>query len=237
MKTCLAILISAALLQQSSTHYYPVATTTHPVATLATEIRIPETSASCTFNTLVAIGLENHIPMGIIVGDTPDTEICKTPLNLKQKTMTVAELIADLKIALPHYQADLQNGELEISPAKLPQGTAQYLELKIAHFQSKPDSHAVLALTLWMSIQRILAPDANINFDIFSSGETVPVIDVSNQDVKTILNMIVDKGNGGVWILQSSKIKSLTHETGMPFEIYGYGGGGPALAEHLTCLK
>ena len=99
MKTFLAVLISAALLQQSSSSYNPVATTTHPVITPATEIRIPENFVHCSFNTLVAIGLENHIPMGIVVGDTPDTEICGIPLNLKQKTMTIAELLDSAKFS------------------------------------------------------------------------------------------------------------------------------------------
>jgi hypothetical protein len=239
MKTFLAVLVSAALLQQSNLQYNPVATTTHPVVTPTTEIRIPETSVHCSFNALVTIGMENHIPMGIIVGDTPNTEICGTSLNLKQKTMTMAELIAAIKAALPHYHVDLQNGVLEISPAKLSKGTAQLLNMQLVHFHSAPEPHTEQGHTLWWAIYGVIAPGAGYAASYLGSlsTETVPGIDASNQNVKTILDMIVDKGNGGVWILYSSKIKRLSPEIETPFDIYGYASDNSVLLEHLTCLK
>jgi hypothetical protein len=239
MKTLLAVLISSALFPQSGGQPFPLAHGTHPPIMLETTIRVPEVATRSALSDLVTIGLENHIPIGIIVEDSPDTYICSTPLNLRHGTMTIAELIAVVDSTVPRYRADLQNGVLDVAPASLPDGVAQLLKLKLSNFRSTPEPHQFLGLDLWKSIRGVLAPGLGLNIvrGVSLSAETVTGMDVTNENVKSVLNMIVDKGNGGVWILDASKIKELSPETPMPYEIYGYLGDNQSLKSAVTCSK
>jgi hypothetical protein len=62
-------------------------------------------------------------------------------------------------------------------------------------------------------------------------------MDVRDETVKSILNMIVDKGGGGVWVLHTSQLKILSAETPMPYEIEGYNGDNGSIAANLSCSK
>ena len=238
MKTFLVVLMSGVLFQQSAPAYFPVAHGSHASVLLSTVIRVPESSRSA-LSDLVAIGFENHIPTGITVAHTPDRDPCGTPLNLKPGTMTVADLISVIGATMPGYRAGLQNGVLEVAPIPLSDGTSQFLAMKLPKFQSSPAPHQLLGLTLWGLIQGVLAPGqgTNIVHPMSLSAETVTGMNIKDGTVKSVLDMIVDKGNGGVWILKSSQIKTLSAESPMPYEIYGYVGDSQSLASNMACSK
>ena len=238
MKMFLVVLMSGVLFQQSAPTYFHIAHGRHASVLLSTVIRVPVTSRSA-LSDLVAIGFENHIPTGITVAHTPDRDTCGTPLNLKPGTMTVADLISEIGATMPGYRADLQNGVLEVAPTPLSEGTSQFLSMKLPKFQSPPAPHQLLGLTLWGFIQNVLSPGrgTNVVHPLSLSAETVTGMNIKDGTVKSVLDMIVDKGNGGGWILKSSQIETLSAESPMPFEIYGYVGDSQSLASSLACSK
>ncbi|HVC47521.1 MAG TPA: hypothetical protein VND90_09775 [Terracidiphilus sp.] len=241
MKVLSALAISAVLLQHSIPPPNPAAQGVHRAVRLNTTVHVLETSAGSAFSDLVAVGLQNHLPIGIVVGEGPDSDICRVPLNFTQETMTVADLIAVIEAGMPGYRAEIQNGVLDIAPKQLPDNTARFLEMRLARFQAAPQTQTVMGFTLWGSIDGILAPRAgrDLNILLSMSAETVPGMDVSNASVKSILNKIVDEGNGGVWVLRTSQLKTLSAETRMPYDIDGYVGEDLDLANRqiLPCAE
>jgi hypothetical protein len=69
------------------------------------------------------------------------------------------------------------------------------------------------------------------------SAETVAGVSATNRTVRSLLNMIVDKGAGGAWILWSAELKTLSPATPMPYEIHGYVGEEQSFASGLKCIK
>jgi hypothetical protein len=239
MKMFLAFVISSALVQQADFTPLPVSQVSHRPVVLGTTVHVSDTSSGSAFSDLVAVGLENHIPLGITLMDTPNSDICRVPLNLKQGTMTVAELIHAIEEVAPGYQVQLQKGVLDVTPGQLPDSTTRFLEMKLAHFQSAPETHQDIGYDLWRPIFGILAPGAGTNSSHLTSlsAERVPAMDVRDETVESILNLIVDSGGGGVWVLRTSQLKTLSAETPMPYEIHGYTGDHGSIAANLTCSK
>jgi len=239
MKMFLAFVISGALVQQADFTPLPVPQVSHRPVMLDTTVHVPDTSSGSAFRELVAVGLENHIPLGITLLDTQNSDICRVPLNLNHGTMTVAELIAAIKATLPGYRVELQQGVLDVTPTQLPDGAARFMETRLAPFQSAAETHQDIGYDLWRPIYGILAPGAGTNSShlISLSAERVPAMDVRDETVKSILNMIVDKGGGGVWVLHTSQLKTMSAETPMPYEIQGYTGDHGSIAANLSCSK
>ncbi len=233
----LAVLALSVLFQQSGALPFSPDHSGHRLVNLDTVIRVQEGSAGSAFTELAAIGFDNHIPIGIVLGGAKGSDICGTTLDLKPGEMTVAELIATIRARMPGYQADLKRGVLDISPTPLPDHAAAFLGLSIGHFHSDPEPLSLLGRNLWPHIRGVIAPGEGTDMSgLFSlSAERVEGMDVANETVESILNRIVDKGNAGMWILKASKLKALSSETAMPYEIYGYVGEDRSLAVNLTC--
>lgn len=231
MKVFSAIAISALLLQQSTARPNPSAQGVHRAISLYSTVQISKASAGSAFSDLVAVGLQNHLPIGIVIGEGQDQDICRVRLNFTQETMTVADLIALIDAGLPGYQAELKNGVLDLTPNQLSDNTARFLGMRLARFHAPPQPQLDMGYALWGYIYGILAPEAGRNLSHLGSmsAETEPGIDVSNASVESILNRIVDKGNGGLWFLRTSQLRTLSAETRMSYDIRGYVGEGSVL--------
>jgi hypothetical protein len=241
MKVLSAIAVSALLLQHPSPPPNPAARGVHPAVRPGATIHLPDTSTGSAFSDLLALGLHNHLPIGIVVGDGPDLNICRTPLRFTQGTMTVAELIGAIEVAVPGYQAEIQNGVLDLTPNEPSDNTARFLAMRLTHFEIAPQAHQEMGYMLWGAVYGLLAPSAGRNLSHLRSmsAETVPGIDVSNASVKSILNKIVDEGNGGVWVLRTSPLKTLSADTGNPIEVHGYVGEETLFADPqmIPCVE
>jgi hypothetical protein len=222
----LAVLASGLLAQQLGVHGLQVNDVTRESATLTSVLKVQKASNGPAFRDLLAIGVDNHIPIGIVLGATPEAGMCEVSLGLSEGSIKVADLITAVQSKLPSYRADLQNGVLNIIPASPSTDTKSLLDMKLSEFRSSPEPHSILGTNLWMFIRAVIAPKEGTAGGGLSptTVERVPGIDVTNQTVRSILNLIIDKGSGGVWILRSSMIKNLSPTTARPYEIYGYVG-------------
>jgi len=237
MKRYSAVLILSVLFQQTGSLPFPIARGNHPEVTDDTIIRISEAPAHSALHDLLVIAFDNHIPLGITVGDTRDTDICGASLKLQRGTVTVAELIAAIEAAEPRYRAAIENGVLAVIPTTLSDATAQFFNTRLAHFQSASGPHQFLGLALWRSVRSVLSPGEgdNVVHPVALSAETVQGMDVQSETVRAILDMIVDEGNGGTWILNASQIKILSGDTPMPYEVYGYVGEDRSFLSNQVC--
>jgi hypothetical protein len=226
MLTFFAVLISGIFTQQLGAHGLQVTTVTHAPVTLTSVLHLHKASTGPAFRDLLTIGVDNHIPIGLVLATAPKTSICNVSLELREGDITVAELITAIDSKLPDYRADLQNGVLNIIPTSLSTDTATLLDMRLSEFRSSPEPHSIIGSNLWMFIRAVIAPaEGTVGGGLSSTMvERVPGIDVTNQDVRSILNLIVDKGSGGAWILHSAMIKNLSSSTPRPYEIYGYIG-------------
>jgi hypothetical protein len=160
------------------------------------------------------------------------------PLKLSEGDITIAGLITAIDSNLPDYQANLQDGVLDIIPKSPSANTAILLDMRLREFRSSPEPHSIVGSNLWMFIRALIAPtEGTVGGGLTSTTvERVPGMDVTNRTVKAILNLIVDKGSGGVWILRSSMIKNLSTTTPRPYEIYGY-VGEEQLVQSISCSQ
>lgn len=226
MKKLVNIVILVGLLPPLGIAPFCFSQEVHGPVTLDTKVRVPGASSGYALDEIVTVGSRNHIPLGIILMDTPNSDYCQARLKLDRGTMTVAGLIAAVRAAVPGYRAELEDGVLDVIPVNLPKVTSRFLRIKLAHFHSAPGTHQDLGYDLWSVIRGILAPGASTDSSHFFSlsAERVPGMDVRDQTVKSTLNLIVGQGGGGVWILRTSRLKALSAKTPMPFQIYGYTG-------------
>ena len=225
----------AVLAAQSSPQVMQVTSNTHPSITPNSVLHLAKPSGESAFRDLLTVGVDNHMPIGFVIGAEPS--ICQVSFERKEGDVTVAELIAMINAQVPGYYADLHGGVINIIPKPLPEKTATFLNIRLTEFHSEPAPHNLLGANLWMFIRSVLAPDQGTGFvgGTSSAAERVPGMNMSNQTVQSILNAIVDKGSGGLWILYTSKIKLLSSETVKPYEIYGYVGAEQYLKSAMQC--
>lgn len=176
------------------------------------------------FETLIATVVDNRIPFGIVVDDRH--YICQEHIGGTGRMESMTQFVNDLVSSMPTYTITFASGVLNVIPKKLNPPAERLLRINIPQFQSEADSHQGLGVNLWMYIRAVIAPKEGTFYAGASSTarETVNGIEVQNQDVRSILNTIVSKGNGGIWILKSDAIKDLSVSTPRPYELKGYVG-------------
>jgi hypothetical protein len=89
-----------------------------------------------------------------------------------------------------------------------------------------------------MFIRGVLIPKEGSGFVGGSRNETtvVSAFSVSNASVESILDLIVKKAQGGLWVMREPPRDWLTHPDGMPFDIFGY-SDGPLPDLSSACTK
>ena len=237
MKILVIAALVAALGQQPQTRGYHVTYEKHSPARLDSIVTIQPTELQSAFQQLLKIGVENHLPLGIIVGAEPS--ICGTPLPFRSGQQTLKELIVDINAILPGYHAALSDGVLDIAPIVLPEGAAKLLNTRLSTFSTGDNPHKLMGSDLWMDIRLILAPDEGVVGGGLSSTmvEKVPGFQVKDKIVNSILNMIADEGSGGVWVLHTSSVKDLLSTRQQPYEIYGYVGQEQHIISDVKCAN
>jgi hypothetical protein len=176
------------------------------------EIVISDLAPSA-FHTIVNTGIENRVPMGIVIDSKH--RLCETVMNVGRRREKLRRFIAEINSTVPGYKAEFERGVLKVYPLDANKTTQTFLNLHIPEFHSRPDTHQGLGIDLWMFIRAAIAPGQGTGFVGGSSTkrEIVPAMDVTDQSVDTILDAIVRKGGGAAWVLQSSKIEELSQST------------------------
>lgn len=186
---------------------------------LDTEITVP--GNQILFSELLSVAHTNSIPLGVTVDS--GHQFCKQQLTGGRRTLRLADYIDQINALPVNYRAALTNGVLEVHPAFDPEAR-RFLDLMISEFHTKPDTQDGLGVRLWMWIRSVIAPGEGTGFTGASSTqrEIVEGINSSHASVQSLLNQIVSKGKGGVWVLQSSQVQALDNRTVLPYRIVPY---------------
>ena len=208
---------------------------THPLVTPDSMIQMPSNGSEPVLQTLFAIATENHIPMGIVMDGRQS--LCKVPLPHNTSAMKVREFTKLVNDTLPAYRISVETGVLNLVPATPPGEVANLLNLKLSEFRASPEPVALVGVDLWMFIRSVIAPNEGTAFTGPSpmNAEKIPSIDIKNLTVQEILNLIVTKESGGVWIIRGAEVKRLSPQLQKPFEIYSYATDQHSLANALSC--
>jgi hypothetical protein len=238
MRRALAVLVIYLMTQALVAPAVSQTRRTHPEIGLNTLVRLPDAAGSSALASLVAIGFDNHIPMGIALLHGAETDACRIPLHFQRREMTMEDLINALEAQMAGYRARVENGVLNVIPQALPDGADQLLEIRIEEFRSAPGVREIQASDLWRSIMAVVAPSEGVNINQMvplSLDDTVKGIAVAHESVRSILNTLVREGSGGIWVLDASRVRELTAETPMPYEVHGYLSNEDSIVSSFAC--
>jgi hypothetical protein len=170
---------------------------------------------------LVDIGIHNELPLGIVIeGDS----LCTHQLVSTGLESTVIDVVSKIDMQIPGYTGEIQDGVLLVHPKVMQSGTLGALNLTIPQFSTSKSSPDRMGVSLWMYIRAILVPTEGSGFvgGTRRATESVPSFQVSNATVRTILNIVATKGQGGLWALHEVPSDWLKRPNTIPYEIYEY---------------
>jgi hypothetical protein len=216
-----AVLIFAASAQQDEPRYAAKPQDGSIAVSANTILRVPETAGGSALQQILAIGRENHLPLGIVV---PDRTLCSTRLTLSEREPSVQALLAEINQQFPTYRAELLDSTVNIEPRNLPAQDARLLDTRIDQFTSRSATHQGMGVHLWMFIRAVLVPGESTGFAGGSSthAERLTGIHVEQQSVAQILNLIVRKGHGGLWAVRNLQPGWERSSPVLPYEIFAY---------------
>jgi len=186
-----------------------------------TILTVSETVTGSALQQIVAIGRENHLPLGIVA---PDRILCSTPLIFSERAPSVQTLLAEINQQIPTYRADLVDNTVNVEPRSLPTQDARLLDTQIGQFTSRPDTHQGMGVNLWMFVRAVLVSGESTGFAGGSStrAEKLTGIHVEQLSVAQILNLIARKGHGGLWAVKSLQPGWEKSSPSLPYEILSY---------------
>lgn len=167
-------------------------------------------------------GLQNRVPVGIVLSG--DGSLCKSRKSIAQANGTVGRLMTEV-LSGTSYTWSAEHGIVEIKPVAIPQPQASILRMKINRFGGIDTTIQGLGIILTGDIKAQLHPNEGYAGDILSSpdAETIPPFQLRDKSVEQVANYIVSLGGKGVWLLDSSEIRT-----------FGYKEDAKALSG-LTC--
>jgi hypothetical protein len=181
-----------------------------------------------TLVSLIQIGWHNKVPFGIVTeGDT----LCTHKPAISTGEMTIAHLIAEVNANIPGYVAELSDGVLLIHPIKISPDTDRALHLVIHNFSSAPTTLQELGIGLWMYMRAELVPGQTSAFTggVQRDAELLPSINVPETTVESLLNLLISKKSGGVWVMNQVDGEWLRNPKTIPYEIFSYSGDAQAV--------
>lgn len=202
-------------------------------------LEFKEPVGSNALSSVLRIGVDNQIPLGIVLGGGQLDDLCDLNVEWPAGTTTLRRFVSMINRDMPRYQASWRMGVLVLEPVSLSRDVEQLLGLQLKSFSSPPENFAILGSNLWMNIRSTISPTQGTIGGGFSStmSETLPEVKMMNKSVESALNTIVNQGSGAVWILHGAEVKNLEATTQQPYRIYGYVGESEMIKSRLGCSK
>jgi len=172
------------------------------------------------FEAILRFGRENNIPLGVIVGN----QFCSTVLiDFRTQRASVRSVLEELAKKLPSYHWTLEDNVVVFAPDHIPEATDQFLAVEPPTYAIPEETLQGQALYAWMNIRAVLRPEEGTAVNILSSSkpEKWPALTLNHLTIRQILDRLVARGTGGVWILLPFKdlAKVADHR---PFSVMGY---------------
>lgn len=220
MRTYVLSLLFACSLSAVPRYQVEQSPSTTVSVSATTLVKHPAASTNA-LSALAEVGSKNRIPIGIVV---EGRSLCTAHFTGSDETVTIGELVEELKSRIPDYTAEIKNNTLFIHPRAMTVPTIDALNLMIPRFTSQPGNIHALRISLWMFIRAVLVPQQGSAFEgeIPGGAEKLPPIQISNSTVEDILDRIVTAGQGGLWVLQEVPIGWQTNPNSIPYDLYSY---------------
>ena len=207
--------------------------------TLSTPLTVTPGAAGSGYTPLLTLAAQNHLPIGIVQRSGLDP-ICKRTVAFDHEAISLGELVLLLRKRWPESEIDVKNGVLTIKPKGIVSTeTERFLGLKLPSFDSVTSTHNELGIALWMHIRSVVRPGEGTMFagSTPMNSEKLDGMHIRNETVEEILDEIVKKGTGGVWIFKSSEIVQMSKLNKLPYYVYGLSDNPKYLATSLSCGK
>ncbi len=185
---------------------------------------------------LIQFGMENHVPMGIVLGSTQ--ALCGEPRKLSLKRATIRQVTREL-LAGSDYSASIEDGVVVVKPNDMPETSGRILTIKHERFGGMKTTMQGLGILLAASIHQYLHPTEGFAGNIMSGAdaENVPPFVLSNATTEQIADHIVTLEGKGAWILFPPRDEAAeASNNAPPFHIYGYSDDRQALSR-LSCAE
>lgn len=196
-----------------------------PEATLDSTVSVGKRPGSdSVLQQLVQIGDRNHLPLGIGIGFDKNSSICRNDWGIPEGAITLGQLTSVLNRELPGFHVELQNGVLNVIPLSVSPGMTEMLDLKLPEFRSNPETQSMLAISLWLFVRAVIAPQEGTGYVGASSTSEQLVGGMSLKDttVRQVLNQIVAQADGALWIFRDPNVGRVSPDLQRPYDIYVY---------------
>jgi hypothetical protein len=215
-----ATIFLATIMVLRSAVIFPQASDVTVFVTEQTELSSPSPKQKA-LSSIISLGFINKIPMGLVIeGDG----LCAHQLDLPAIPFTARELISSIENQIPGYTADTQNGVLYVHPRSITSATRKALSLTLPTFTSPQGTFQDGSVALWMNIRALLVPKEGTGLVGGSAPdpEILQSFRVSNASVKRILDVLVTKGQGGLWTMRQVSSDWQANPRKIPYEVVGY---------------
>jgi hypothetical protein len=225
MRVAKVILVGVMVVPIAGSH--PQASDAPLFATEQTQLSSPSLKQNA-LSSIISLGFLNKLPMGVIIeGDS----LCAHQLDLPASPFAAKELISRIENQVPGYTAATLNGVLYVHPRSITSNSDNVLNLTLPTFTSPQGSFQQGSVALWMNIRAHLVPKEGTAFVGGStrSPERLQSFSVSNSSVEQILDILVARGQGGLWMMRQVSSDWQANPQKIPYEVVGYSDGH----EHL----
>jgi hypothetical protein len=162
------------------------------------------------FESLVQLGLQEHIPFGFVVEDN-DRDLCATESQPQAdfRNVPVSEILNGL-LRNTNSQWLVRDGVVTIKPIRARELTTKILDMKFDTFGGMKTTMQGLGIILSGYIQSGLVPDQGRFGDILSndSNEMIEPFSLRDVTMEQTADHIVTSGSKGIWYLRVPKSTS-----------------------------
>jgi hypothetical protein len=172
------------------------------------------------FEAILRFGRENNIPLGIIIGG----QFCSIVLvDFRTERAPLRTVLEELAKKLPSYHWKLEDQVVVFAPDNVPEATVQFLAVDPPPYAIPEETLQGQALYAWMNIRAVLRPQEGTAVNILSSAhsEKWPALTLSHLTIRQVLDRLVARNAGGVWILRPFQDFSKVADR-RPFWVMGY---------------
>lgn len=159
-----------------------------------------ESHGGIAMDTIVRFGIENRIPLRIIL---PDYHLCSAKIELTARNQVLADVVDALVRQVEGYKWRTKDGVLAIEPRSISSSSAKLLTTQIPQFHFEPGTTQDLERVLWMFTSEVANPQKGYNLSHIDSVDApkISVSEMNNATVEEILDQVVKQDAGGAWIL------------------------------------
>jgi len=159
-----------------------------------------DSSGESGLDAILRFGSENKISMGLVF----TSRLCATRISrLSIHTSSARKALPELAREVPSYIWRLEDNTVILAPNDMPAPMSTFLALSVPDYSIPEETLQAQVLYAWMDIRSSLRPNEGTALNILTSPTYAkwPSLTFSNLNVEQVLNHLIARKGGGVWIL------------------------------------